>query len=130
MAGGWDELGFSTQAGLAVALFAGGVFLLVARLTNRGPDRTEEVAVALGAGAAIVDVRSPAEFAGGHVRGAVNIPVGELGARLAEVPVDRLVVVYCASGIRSAQGARVLRLAGRTVVDGGRAASFPPELRG
>ena len=45
----------------------------------------------------LVDVRSPALFAKGHVPGAVNIPHRELTAeRLADQPRDRLVVVYCA----------------------------------
>lgn len=118
-------LGFEWQAGLVVGLVAFAVFLLVARLTNRGADRREEVAVALAAGALVVDVRSPAEFAQGHVGDAVNLPVDELPARLAELPTDRMVVVYCASGGRSARAARLLRGAGRTVVDAGTAASFP-----
>ena len=66
-------------------------------------------------GAALVDVRSPAEFAGGHIDGAVNIPVGEIGQRLAEVP-DGPVVVYCRSGARSARAASTLVQGGREAV--------------
>ena len=117
---------FGTQAGVAVGLFALGVFLLVFRLMTRGGgDRSAEVRVALEAGAVVVDVRSPGEFAQGHVAGAVNLPVDQLPARLAELPPDRMVVVYCASGMRSARAAALLRGAGRTVVDAGTAASFP-----
>ncbi len=114
------------QSGLVVGLFASGVFLLVFRLMNRGGDRSGEVEVALSAGALVLDVRSPAEFAGGHVSGATNVPLDQLGARLAELPTDRLLVVYCASGMRSARAATLLRAAGRAVVDAGTAASFPP----
>jgi rhodanese-related sulfurtransferase len=62
-------------------------------------------------GALLLDVRSPEEFAAGHLDGALNIPVGELEQRLAEVgPKERPVVVYCRSGARSSR-ARSLLLA-------------------
>ncbi|MCU0657454.1 MAG: rhodanese-like domain-containing protein [Polyangiaceae bacterium] len=62
------------------------------------------------AGARLVDVRSPGEFSGGHLPGAINLPVGELGARLSELPDrERPLVVYCASGMRSAAAASLLR---------------------
>jgi molybdopterin/thiamine biosynthesis adenylyltransferase/rhodanese-related sulfurtransferase len=50
---------------------------------------------------AIVDVRTPAEFATSHLPGAVNIPVGEMQARVNEVPLDRPAVFICRSGARS-----------------------------
>lgn len=43
----------------------------------------------------IVDVRSPDEYAAGHVSGALNIPLDELEERSAEIPQDRPVVTYC-----------------------------------
>jgi rhodanese-related sulfurtransferase len=43
----------------------------------------------------VVDVRSPEEYAAGHVPAAVNIPVDELEARQSEIPKDRPVVTYC-----------------------------------
>jgi rhodanese-related sulfurtransferase len=43
----------------------------------------------------VLDVRPAAEYAAGHVPGAVSIPVGELRRRLAELPADREVVAYC-----------------------------------
>ena len=64
------------------------------------------------AGAKIVDVRTPDEFRDGAYPGAVNIPVQELGARLGEVPKNAPVVVYCASGARSAAAAQFLRRSG------------------
>lgn len=66
------------------------------------------------AGAHLLDVRSPGEFSGGHIPGARNIPVHELGARVAELGPDkeRPVVVYCASGMRSASAASTLKRAG------------------
>ena len=65
-------------------------------------------------GALLVDVRTPQEFASGHVDGAKNIPVSELRARAAELGTDhtRPVVVYCASGMRSASAKGQLKKLG------------------
>lgn len=69
------------------------------------------------AGARLVDVRTPGEFATGHIPGAVNIPVQQLDERLAELePKDKPVVLYCRSGRRSATAARTLKSAGFAVV--------------
>lgn len=68
-------------------------------------------------GALLLDVRSPGEFLSGHVKGAMNIPVNELGARLGELgEKSKAVVVYCASGMRSATASGVLKRAGFTQV--------------
>ncbi|MCF7915389.1 MAG: rhodanese-like domain-containing protein [Spirochaetaceae bacterium] len=68
----------------------------------------------------VVDVRTPAEFTGGHIPSAVNIPVSEIGDQPPSVPKDRLVVVYCRSGARSSRAAESLRALGYTrVVDFG-----------
>ena len=56
----------------------------------------------------LVDVRTPEEFASGHIAGAVNIPLQELPDRLSEIPTDKAVVVYCRSGNRSAQASNIL----------------------
>lgn len=68
-------------------------------------------------GAFLLDVRSPAEFGGRHVDGATNIPVDQLSGRLSEIPKGKGVVVYCASGGRSARAAGVLANAGFEVHD-------------
>ncbi|MFQ5850628.1 MAG: rhodanese-like domain-containing protein [Candidatus Binatia bacterium] len=44
----------------------------------------------------IVDVRRQEEYQQAHIKGSVSIPLGEIGLRLAEIPKDRLVVLYCA----------------------------------
>jgi phage shock protein E len=56
----------------------------------------------------VLDVRTPQEYAEGHVPGAVNVPHDQLASRLAEVPKDKDVVVYCRSGRRSALAMDVL----------------------
>jgi phage shock protein E len=63
-------------------------------------------------GAQVVDVRSLAEFSGGHVPGSVNIPLPELGQRMKELDPGRWVIVCCASGTRSALARRKLRSGG------------------
>lgn len=69
-------------------------------------------------GALLLDVRTPAEYASGHVRGATNIPVQELSLRMHEVgDKKRPIVVYCRSGARSAAASGLLRANGYDVVD-------------
>lgn len=69
-------------------------------------------------GAVLLDVRTPAEFASGHVQGAKNIPVQELKTRLKELPPKaKSIVVYCRSGARSASASSMLRQAGYDVHD-------------
>lgn len=69
----------------------------------------------LAAGARVIDVRTPAEFNDGAYPGAVNIPLATLAARLQELePKDKPIVLYCASGARSGQAARLLKQAGFT----------------
>lgn len=72
----------------------------------------DQLATALDQGAAVVDVREPAEFREGHVPGATNIPMGQLTARLGEIDRDRPVHVVCASGNRSSAMADVLTASG------------------
>jgi rhodanese-related sulfurtransferase len=56
----------------------------------------------------VLDVRTAEEFVSGHVPGAVNIPYDQVASRLAEVPKDRDVVLYCRSGRRAQLAAEVL----------------------
>jgi len=62
----------------------------------------------------LIDVRTPQEYAGGHIKGAVNIPYDQLEARSDELPEEknREIVVYCRSGQRSAIAVRTLRRLG------------------
>ena len=60
-------------------------------------------------GAIFVDVRSAGEFASGNAPGSINIPLQELGSRLAEIPKSSPVVVCCASGTRSGMAKLLLK---------------------
>ncbi|MFM2165084.1 MAG: hypothetical protein RL325_1521 [Planctomycetota bacterium] len=64
--------------------------------------------------ATIVDVRTCAEFAAGHIPGAHHIPYTHLRARAGEIGRDKPVVCYCRSGNRSARGAALLSRLGFT----------------
>lgn len=69
----------------------------------------------------LLDVREDDEWQTGHVPGALHIPLGDLMARVDEVPMDTEVVVVCRSGGRSARAAAWLNANGWEVVhlDGG-----------
>jgi phage shock protein E len=68
----------------------------------------------------VVDVRTPEEYASGHIPTAINIPVGEIGSRPPTRDTNALIIVYCASGRRSSRAKAVLEGLGYTrVVDFG-----------
>lgn len=79
---------------------------------------SDELAQLQSAGATVVDVRTPAEFESGHIPSAVNVPVEQIQADSAGWNKDQPVVVYCATGARSAEAASYLAGAGfRKVYD-------------
>lgn len=64
-------------------------------------------------GAVLLDVRTPDEFAGGHVPGAVNVPLQQIGIAEMAVPQKTTpLFVYCLSGARSAQATAALKRMG------------------
>lgn len=90
--------------------------LAVTACASEGFTPGAEAKALVKAGAVLVDVRTPDEFAAKHIDGAINIPVDELEARKAELPKDKDVVVYCRSGARSARAKSLLAGAGFTKV--------------
>jgi len=69
---------------------------------------------------AIIDVRTRAEFSGGHVAGSVNIPLQEITTHLEELKqMKQPIVLCCASGNRSGQAERYLLQQGINCVNGG-----------
>ena len=71
-------------------------------------------------GAIILDVRSKGEFAGGHIKGAVNIPVDALSANLGQLKdKNKTIITCCASGMRSASAKSILQSKGYTAVHNG-----------
>ena len=71
-------------------------------------------------GSIIVDVREPAEYAAGHVEGAINVPLSVLAGQVESLKKqDKVVVTYCRSGIRSAIARQRLLAGGlKTVING------------
>ncbi|MDQ6994219.1 MAG: rhodanese-like domain-containing protein [Mariprofundaceae bacterium] len=64
-----------------------------------------------------LDVRTPEEYAQGHIKGAVLIPVQTLSEHLAEIPKNKQVYVYCHSGVRSAHASKMLAQHGFTNIE-------------
>jgi len=75
----------------------------------------------LSSDAIILDVRSPMEFASGHVEGAISLPLDRFVDQYASLLPDKAqqVVVYCASGARSGQAVQYLAQQGYTNVKNG-----------
>ena len=67
----------------------------------------------------LLDVRTPQEFASGHIPGAVNIPVDDLRSRLSELPRDRQIATYCQVGQRGYLATRILLQTGYSAVNVG-----------
>jgi rhodanese-related sulfurtransferase len=83
-----------------------------------GGQQVQEVpAASVPEGAWLLDVRENEEWAAGYAPGARHIPLGELGARTAEIPQDQPVYVICRSGGRSARAAQALAAAGWETVN-------------
>ncbi|MBX2920475.1 MAG: rhodanese-like domain-containing protein [Ferruginibacter sp.] len=70
-------------------------------------------------GAFLVDVRTPGEFAGGHVKGSVNIPLDKVSSQIAKFKNKKNIIVFCQSGGRSAQAKNILQQYGITDVTNG-----------
>jgi len=68
----------------------------------------------------LVDVRTPSEFAGGSVSGAVNIPLDTLPNQLSQFKDKPAIVVFCRSGNRSGQAKAILEQNGfKSIINGG-----------
>lgn len=71
-------------------------------------------------GAVVIDVRTPAEFKGGHVNGAKNYPLQSIQSKAAELKkMNKPLILCCASGNRSGQATRILQAQGIECVNGG-----------
>jgi len=71
-------------------------------------------------GAIILDVRTPGEYSGGHIKGSVNIPVDSLHGNLKKLKdKNKTIITCCASGMRSAAAKNMLKSNGYTAVHNG-----------
>ena len=108
-------------SGVVIALAVAAFALYSSRGTTSGatklsPTEYETQFAASSTPYLLVDVRTPEEFATGHIHNAVNIPLDTIESRLNEIPRTEPVVVYCHSGNRSGQASRILTNAGYTQI--------------
>ncbi|MEI6563183.1 MAG: rhodanese-like domain-containing protein [bacterium] len=91
-----------------------GVIVLVAKVGLGGSGANSAAAKEkIKQGAMVLDVRTPAEYESGHYQDAKNIPLQDLQNRLDQLgDKKKAIVVYCASGMRSAKAANILTAAG------------------
>jgi len=64
----------------------------------------------------VIDVRSPAEYAAGHIPGALNLPFEEIAERIVEVDTPNGVALYCMVGPRARKGEAALHSSGYTKI--------------
>jgi rhodanese-related sulfurtransferase len=76
-------------------------------------------------GALIVDLREADEYGEGHIPAAINIPVREVTENLDQIPMDRPVIMSCASGHRASLATAAMHILGYNNVR-----SFPPSFKG
>lgn len=113
------ELCYAPQFGSAKDPINMAGFVAGGLLRGEHPQVDVEAVLAAPAGERpfLLDVRTPDEFASGHIPGAVNIPVDDLRSRLKELPLDRQIAAYCQVGQRGYLATRIMLQAGLSVVN-------------
>lgn len=82
------------------------------------PPHVPEIEVSgIPAGAHLLDVREPVEWASGHIDGAQHIPMNDVPARIAEIPEHENLIIVCKGGGRSAQVTAYLNQQGRAATN-------------
>ena len=104
------ELAYAPQFGSAKDPINMAGFVASGLLRGDHPQVDVETMLAASAGEQtfLLDVRTPQEFACGHIPGALNIPVDELRSRLDKLPRNRKIVTYCQVGQRGYLATRIL----------------------
>lgn len=72
----------------------------------------ESVKTAIEAGSAVIDIRTPAEYAEGYIAPATNISLREIGDNIADIPADVQAIAYCKSGWRAALSVPIFHVLG------------------
>lgn len=71
-------------------------------------------------GAKVIDVRTPAEYRGGHVKNSINIPLNTLSSSEEQIKkMNSKIIFCCASGNRSGQATRMMKAKGIDCINGG-----------
>ena len=104
---------------VAIAIVLGG--LAAATSFAESPESTQAPSISAaelqaqresGAAPVVIDVRTPEEFASGHIPGATNIPFDQVAQRIAEIEAPQGVALYCMVGPRARKGESALLAAG------------------
>lgn len=90
---------------------------ILSKLFGLGPKA--DIGQLINDGAVILDVRTAAEYASGHIKGSVNIPVDQLKSKMGSLKKDKTIVTCCASGMRSASAKGILKANGFAEVHNG-----------
>ncbi|MCF8448437.1 MAG: rhodanese-like domain-containing protein [Taibaiella sp.] len=91
---------------------------LIKKLLGIGPK--VDLSNVMANGGIIIDVRTPAEYAGGAVKGSLNIPLANLSGQLSKIKKDKPIITCCASGMRSSSARSLLLANGyKEVYNGG-----------
>ena len=80
-------------------------------------------------GALILDVRTPAEFQGGHIKGSINMPLQTLNQGLKKLKKEQTIITCCASGMRSSSAKSILKSNGFEAHNGGGWTSLQAKLK-
>ncbi|WP_426207646.1 rhodanese-like domain-containing protein [Massilia sp. TWP1-3-3] len=113
---------------IGIAVMSGGALLLPALMPRGKRASATEVVQIINRGKhVLVDIRTPEEFAAGHLRDAKNIPLADFDKRIGELDKSKSksIVVVCQSGARADKAVRLLQAAGfedALALDGGLAA--------
>lgn len=113
---------------VGIVVMSGGALLLPALMPRGKRASATEVVQIINRGKhVIVDIRTPEEFAAGHLRDAKNIPLADFGTRIGELEKSKgkSIVVVCQSGARADKAVRLIQAAGFedvVALDGGLAA--------
>jgi phage shock protein E len=92
----------------------------LSKLFGMNNTNTMDIASAIQNGALLLDVRTPAEFRSGSVKGAINVPLDNLTSGFGKISGSDTVVVFCRSGNRSRMAKSILEQLGmKKVFDGG-----------
>lgn len=107
---------FNTTNVIILVAFAAAIVFVLMRGTSASGQTSDELRTLVREqGALLVDVRTPQEFAAGHMNGAINVPVQTIND-LTQIATDtnQPIVLYCRSGARASSALRTLQAAGYT----------------
>jgi rhodanese-related sulfurtransferase len=104
---GWQAKGLPTESGAAA-----NEIVFIKKLAPGAIAPQEFIALQQSGDVVVIDVRSDQEAATGVISGALHVPLEQLEDRIAELPADKEVLIYCANGIRAEMAHQTLSAKG------------------